>query len=146
MKFRKMVNLEQKWLKELNEEFSKDYMINLESFLLQEAKSKKIYPSDIYRAFNLTPLDQVRVIILGQDPYHGANQADGLAFSVKDKTSIPPSLKNIYKEIEKDLGVPSQTSGDLTKWAKQGVLLMNSILTVEHGNAGSKKRMGKIYR
>jgi len=110
----------------------------------QRAQGRLIYPADeqIFAAFKLTPLDQVKVIILGQDPYHGAKQAHGLSFSVAEGTPIPPSLKNIFKELVSDLDIPVPSTGDLTPWGRQGVLLLNSILTVEHAQAGSHRDQG----
>jgi len=139
-----MVKLESSWLKYLEEEFSKPYILALKNFLMEEKKAKSIYPagSHIFRAFELTPLDQVKVVILGQDPYHGPNQAHGLSFSVPKGTQIPPSLRNIYKELQQDLGIDIPESGDLSEWAKRGVLLLNSTLTVEAYKAGSHQGKG----
>lgn len=139
------IKIEQGWKKALLQEFSSPYMGDLRTFLRQEAASgKKVYPrgSDIFSAFNLTPLDKVEVVILGQDPYHGPGQAHGLSFSVKDGVRFPPSLLNIFKELQDDLKAPMPKSGDLTHWAEQGVLLLNSVLTVEEGKAASHRKKG----
>lgn len=110
----------------------------------QKEAGKTIYPQEenVFQALKLTPLEEVRVVILGQDPYHGENQAQGLAFSVPDDQKLPPSLRNIFKEFSDDLGIPSPKKGDLTSWAKQGVLLLNTVLTVEAGKAGSHHNRG----
>jgi uracil-DNA glycosylase len=134
------VKIEATWKYKLADEFASDYMANLSQFLRDEkAAGKRIYPksSDIFTAFNLTPFDTVKVVILGQDPYHGPNQAHGLSFSVRHGISLPPSLQNIYKEMSNDLGTSPPDHGNLETWAKQGVLMLNSILTVEHGRAGA---------
>ena len=139
------VKIEQSWKDALNAEFDKDYFIKLTDFVRDEYKSgKQIFPEpkNIFNAFNLCPLDNVRVVIIGQDPYHEPGQAHGLCFSVLPPTPIPPSLQNIYKEIESDLGRPSSTHGDLTYWAKQGVLLLNATLTVRAHAAASHVGMG----
>ncbi len=139
------IKLEPEWKAKLLPEFSQAYMQNLKKFLAAEAKAGKvIYPkgSDIFNAFNLTPFSKVKVVIIGQDPYHGAGQAHGLCFSVQDGVKPPPSLKNIFKEIQSDLGIVPPKSGNLTKWAEQGVLLLNTALTVEEGNAGSHRGKG----
>ena len=132
------------WEKQLCDEFSKDYFIKLKNFVESEYSDKIIYPpiNQIFSSFNSTPFDEVKVVILGQDPYHGPNQANGLSFSVNEGVKFPPSLHNIYKELEDDLGVPISTSGDLFKWAKQGVLLLNATLTVESSKAGSHQKKG----
>lgn len=127
------VKIEDSWKRVLADEFDKDYFIKLTDFVRGEyLAGKKIYPAakNIFNAFNLCPFDSVRVVIIGQDPYHEPGQAHGLCFSVPDGITPPPSLVNIYKEIESDLGRPSPTHGDLTSWAGQGVLLLNSTLTV----------------
>ncbi|MBN1281806.1 MAG: uracil-DNA glycosylase [Alphaproteobacteria bacterium] len=127
------VKMEESWKMALSDEFDKDYFIKLTDFVRSEYMSgKTVYPApiNIFNAFNLCPLDQVKVVIIGQDPYHEPGQAHGLCFSVQDGISLPPSLQNIYKEIQNDLGRKSITNGDLTKWAEQGVLLLNSTLTV----------------
>ena len=139
------VKIEQSWKNALNAEFDKDYFIKLTDFVRGEYKSgKQIYPEakNIFNAFNLCPLDKVRVVIIGQDPYHEPGQAHGLCFSVLPPTPIPPSLQNIYKEIESDLGRPSSTHGDLTYWAQQGVLLLNATLTVRAHVAASHAGVG----
>ena len=139
------IKLEKSWHKVLKTEFDKDYMHNLTRFLIERSESgAKIYPEDdlIFNAFNLTPLDKVKVVIIGQDPYHGAGQAHGLSFSVREGTALPPSLKNIYKEIKNDLGLEMGNNGSLIHWAQQGVLLLNSVLTVEHKRPGSHQKKG----
>ncbi|MDD4739334.1 MAG: uracil-DNA glycosylase [Bacteroidales bacterium] len=138
------VKIEETWKEVLKEEFEKDYFDKLTSFVRQEYKDKTIYPkaSNIFNAFNLCPFDKVKVVILGQDPYHEPNQAHGLCFSVLDPTPAPPSLKNIFKEINLDLGITPLESGDLTRWASQGVLLLNATLTVEAHKAGSHQGKG----
>ncbi|MFT5795252.1 MAG: uracil-DNA glycosylase [Ulvibacter sp.] len=133
------------WGNYLVDEFKKDYMLKLESFLKKEYDSKRsIYPtkSEIFSSFNLTPLNKVKVVIIGQDPYHGKNQAHGLCFSVKPNVKIPPSLKNIYKELKSDLNLEESDHGFLESWAKNGVLMLNSILTVEHSIPASHKGRG----
>lgn len=139
------IKLEQSWKEQLAEEFAKPYMQQLKAFLQQEKQANKvIYPrgSEIFQAFELTPFDKVRVVILGQDPYHGPNQAHGLCFSVKPGVRIPPSLLNIYKELEQDLQIKRVGHGYLASWAKQGVLLLNAVLTVEQGLAASHQGKG----
>ena len=139
------IRLEDSWKKRLGDEFSQDYMIRLRDFLLQRKRAGAvIYPpgGQIFNALNSTPFEEVKVVILGQDPYHGRGQAHGLCFSVQDGVDIPPSLINIYKELESDLGVARPASGDLQCWADQGVLLLNAVLTVEHGQAGSHQGKG----
>ncbi len=133
------------WLIHLKEEFSKDYMLKLRKFLLEEKmKNKTIFPpsKQIFSALNLTPFENVKVVILGQDPYHGVGQANGLCFSVTRDTRLPPSLKNIYKELSADLKIKQPIHGDLSSWAKQGVLLLNNVLTVEEGLAASHQGRG----
>ncbi|MBP7875961.1 uracil-DNA glycosylase [Candidatus Woesebacteria bacterium] len=138
------VQIESSWKKALADEFEKDYFRELVAFVRQEYLSKTIYPppADVFRAFALCPFDQVRVVIVGQDPYHGAGQANGLSFAVSEKTTIPPSLRNIFKEIENDLGVQPLQSGDLSRWATQGVLLLNAVLTVQANTPASHKEKG----
>jgi uracil-DNA glycosylase len=139
------IKLENSWKKELLDEFEKDYMLQLRTFLIQEKKNRKIiYPAgnEIFNALNLTPFDKVKVVILGQDPYHGPNQAHGLCFSVKTGVPQPPSLKNIFQEIQSDLGLQPPNHGCLTHWSEQGVLLLNSVLTVEKSKAGSHQGKG----
>lgn len=132
------------WKKPLKDEFDKPYYIELISFIEKEYKSHTIFPpqQDLYRAFELTPFDKVKVIILGQDPYHGVDQANGLSFAVHEHISLPPSLKNIFKEIESDLHISPLKNGDLTRWATQGVLLLNSTLTVQENTPGSHQKKG----
>lgn len=136
--------IEKGWLSELYNEFQAPYFRDLKSFLVEEKKKYRIYPpgSEIFAAFNNAPFDKVRVVILGQDPYHGAGQANGLCFSVKKGIPFPPSLRNIFKELKSDLGIPEPKHGDLTPWAKQGVLLLNATLTVRAGQAGSHQGKG----
>ena len=139
------VRIEQSWKRALAAEFEKPYFVSLVRLLHQEkAEGRKIFPpgSQIFRAFELTPLENLKVVILGQDPYHGAGQAHGLSFSVPDGVPAPPSLKNIFKEIESDLGVRMSGYTDLEKWARQGVLLLNAVLTVRSGEAASHSRKG----
>jgi len=137
--------LEESWQKNLSPEFEKPYMNDLRIFLKQERSlNKTVYPNpdQYFSALNLTPFDQVKVVILGQDPYHGEGQAHGLCFSVAPDMRIPPSLVNIYKELHHDLGLDMPAHGCLVSWAKQGVLLLNSVLTVEKGQAASHQRKG----
>ena len=139
------VKIEDSWKTALADEFNKEYFIKLTDFVRGEYLSgKAIYPApaNIFNAFNLCPLDKVKVVIIGQDPYHEPGQAHGLCFSVLPPTPIPPSLINIYKEIESDLGHPSKTHGDLTSWAEQGVLLLNATLTVQAHLAASHAGKG----
>lgn len=139
------VKIEESWKSALSDEFDKDYFIKLTDFVRSEYLSgKAVYPApaNIFNAFNLCPLDDVKVVIIGQDPYHEPGQAHGLCFSVLPPTPVPPSLVNIYKEIESDLGRPSKTHGDLTDWAKQGVLLLNATLTVRAHQAASHAGKG----
>jgi uracil-DNA glycosylase len=128
----------------LAEEFRKPYFSELKEFLLAERANHVVYPKGghIFRAFDLTPFENVKVVIIGQDPYHGPNQAHGLCFSVQPPTKPPPSLVNIYKELEADIGIPVPSHGDLSKWAEQGVLLINAVLTVRAHCAGSHRRRG----
>lgn len=139
------INIPASWLRYLESEFETPRMKKLKSFLAAEYKNRKIiFPdkNDYFRALQLTPLEEVRVVILGQDPYHGAGQAHGLCFSVPAEVRLPPSLQNIFKELATDIGVEKPSSGDLSRWAQQGVLLLNSVLTVEEGKAGSHQKMG----
>lgn len=139
------VQLHESWKVPLLGEFQSDYMMQLRAFLVAEkAAGKRIYPngSEWFRALDLTPLNKVRVVILGQDPYHGPGQAHGLCFSVQSGVRPPPSLLNIYKELESDLGLPRPRHGFLEHWAKQGVLLLNSVLTVESAKAASHQGKG----
>jgi uracil-DNA glycosylase len=142
---KKTGQLDTSWRAMIGEEFDKPYMQELRDFLKQEkAKGKTIFPpsSLIFNAFNHTPFDKVRVVIIGQDPYHGPDQAHGLSFSVPPNIPLPPSLMNIFKEIESDLGIKMGRNGDLTPWAHQGVLLLNATLTVEMSSAGSHQNKG----
>jgi len=136
--------IEQSWKKILLNEFEKEYFSNLKSFLLEEKSKYKVFPpgSEIFSAFNYTPYDDTKVVIIGQDPYHGYGQANGLCFSVRDGIRKPPSLQNIFKELNSDLGYEIPESGNLEQWAKQGVLLINAILTVRANNAGSHRKKG----
>ena len=140
------IELEQSWLAVLGDEFEKDYMLKLKQFLKEEKEAGQIiYPKggDIFNAFNTTPFDKVKVVILGQDPYHGPNQAHGLSFSVQKGVQTPPSLQNIYKELATDIpGFQIPKTGDLTEWAEQGVLLLNATLTVRAATAGSHQKKG----
>ncbi|MBQ5881762.1 MAG: uracil-DNA glycosylase [Bacteroidales bacterium] len=139
------VKIESSWKEVLKDEFVKPYFQEIAAFLHKEKREgKTIYPPSplIFNAFELTPFDKVRVVIIGQDPYHGAGQAHGLSFSVPDGIAIPPSLKNIYKEIESDLGIAPRQSGNLEHWAKQGVFLLNAILTVRANQAASHSNIG----
>ncbi len=137
-------NLEPSWKKVLQEEFSKEYFITLARFITSEYLTKTIYPKpkDLFRAFELCPFNKVKVVIIGQDPYHGPNQANGLSFAVHENIPLPPSLKNIFKEIESDLHITSIQNGDLSRWAEQGVLLLNATLTVQADNPGSHQNKG----
>ncbi len=137
--------LENSWKEKLIDEFNKEYMQSLSIFLREEkSKEKVIFPpgNKIFNAFNLTKFEEVKVIILGQDPYHGVGQAHGLSFSVENGVTPPPSLKNIFKEMKSDLGLTMPNHGNLEKWSKQGVLLLNSILTVEQSSPGSHANKG----
>ncbi len=137
--------IEESWKRVLADEFKKSYLAELKQFLVREqSEGRRFHPSGnlIFNAFNLTPFDQVKVVIIGQDPYHGPGQAHGLSFSVPDGVAIPPSLKNIYREIELEIGTPAPHSGNLERWAKQGVLMLNATLTVESRKAGSHQGKG----
>jgi len=138
------VKIENSWKALLKDEFEKDYFKNLTDFVKQEYKTHTIYPPgrDIFKAFDLCPVDKVKVVIIGQDPYHGKGQAHGLCFSVKDGVKIPPSLRNIYKELHNDIGKEIPETGNIEHWAKQGVLMLNATLTVRAGNAGSHQGKG----
>ena len=139
------IRLSESWKNHLLPEFHQNYMQELRAFLVQEIKSKKnIYPrpEEYFLAFNMVAFEQVKVVILGQDPYHGPRQAHGLCFSVRSSVSIPPSLKNIFKELQSDINTPRPKHGCLTSWARQGVLLLNATLTVEAGKAGSHQNRG----
>lgn len=136
--------IDESWKRLLSEEFQADYFVDLKSFLLEEKSHYTVYPpgKQIFSAFDFTPFDEVRVVILGQDPYHGSGQAHGLCFSVPPGITKPPSLVNIFKEIQDDLGYPIPEGGNLEKWAKQGVLLINATLTVRANTAGSHQNKG----
>lgn len=137
--------IDESWLTILKPEFQSDYFLQLKSYLKEEKENGyTIYPpgSQIFNAFNHTPLDQVKVVIIGQDPYHGPKQANGLCFSVRKGIKQPPSLQNIFKEIRQEFGIPYPDHGDLTKWAQQGVLLLNAVLTVRAGEPRSHHGMG----
>lgn len=138
------VKIHESWKKALEPEFEKKYWKELTEFVRHQYASQKIYPlpKNIFRAFDLCPLDQVKVVIVGQDPYHGEGQAIGLSFAVNEGTTLPPSLKNIYKEIKNDLKIEPNLSGDLSRWASQGVLLLNSVLTVQADSPASHKGKG----
>lgn len=137
-------DIEESWKHALQDEFNAPYFSQLRTFLKQEKKTYKIFPpgSQIFAAFNFTPLPAVKVVLLGQDPYHGSGQAHGLCFSVPEGQVLPPSLKNIYKELRNDLGMPMPVSGNLESWAKQGVLMLNATLTVRSGEAGAHQGRG----
>lgn len=136
--------IEESWGHVLHDEFNKDYFAQLKQFLVTERQQYVVYPQgrDIFAAFNHTPFHKVKVVILGQDPYHGPNQAHGLCFSVQKGVQTPPSLLNIYKEIRSDLGLPIPPHGNLEAWAQQGVLLLNATLTVRANMAGSHQNKG----
>ena len=138
------VKIEESWKNILSEEWNKDYFIRLTDFVRNEYATTQIFPpgKEIFAAFDATPFDNVKVVIIGQDPYHDVNQANGLCFSVRDGIPFPPSLLNIFKEIQDDLGTTIPTSGDLSRWAHQGVLLLNSTLTVRAHSAGSHQNKG----
>jgi len=136
--------IESSWKEILLDEFQMEYMKNLKSFLTEELKNHTVYPppAQMFAAFNACPFHEVKVVILGQDPYHGPGQAHGLCFSVNDGIKHPPSLRNIFKEIETDLGIPYPKSGNLTPWARRGVLLLNASLSVRAHQAGSHQKKG----
>ncbi len=139
------IQLEPSWLAFLKDEFEQPYMRNLREFLRAEKQAgKRIFPrgDEFFNAFSHTPLDRVKVVILGQDPYHGPGQAHGLCFSVRPGVAVPPSLQNIYRELHDELGLPVPRHGNLTAWADQGVLLLNSVLSVECANAASHRGKG----
>lgn len=138
------VKIEPSWKMHLKEEFEKDYFVRLTNFVRMEYAQTTIYPPGklIFNAFDLCPFDKVKVVIIGQDPYHGPGQAHGLCFSVNDGVPFPPSLVNIFKEIQNDLGTPLPATGNLTRWAEQGVLMLNATLTVRAHQAGSHQRHG----
>ena len=138
------VKIESGWKNRLRSEFEKEYFVRLTGFIKDEYRNSKIYPPGalIFNAFDVCPFEKVKAVIIGQDPYHGPGQAHGLCFSVKDGVEFPPSLINIFKEIESDMGIPQPSSGDLTRWARQGVLLLNATLTVRAHQAGSHQKKG----
>lgn len=138
------VKIEESWKRALAEELEKPYFKELTGFVRHEYLNSSIYPlpKDVFRAFDLCPFDQVKVVIIGQDPYHGVGQANGLCFAVHTGIALPPSLKNIFKEIETDLGVVPESDGDLSRWAKQGILLLNATLTVRAASPGSHQKKG----
>lgn len=141
------VKIDPSWVKHLSGEFEKPYFTELAAFVKKEYQNETVYPPPkyIFRAFDLCPFEKVKVVILGQDPYHGQRQANGLAFAVDDREAVPPSLQNIFKEIQADCGLPcvaSAKQGDLSRWAKQGVLLLNATLTVRAHIAGSHQGRG----
>ena len=139
-----MIRITKNWANLLKDEFEKPYFKQLQSFLADEYSSHTVYPAmeNIFNALNAVKYEDVKVVIIGQDPYHEPNQAHGLAFSVQDGVEIPPSLVNIYKEIESDLNIKCEQTGNLTRWAKQGVLLLNTSLTVRRGQANSHRGKG----
>ena len=126
----KKIDIEESWYTSLKDEFKKEYFKSLRLEIRSLYKTKEIYPhpSDVFNAFNLTPFNKVKVVIIGQDPYHGPKQAHGLCFSVNENIKVPPSLKNIFKELKDDMNIETPKSGDLSKWATQGILLLNNIL------------------
>lgn len=138
------VKIEPTWKSKLQGEFEKEYFLKLAAFVKEEYSQNSVYPpgSLIFNAFNLCPFDKVKAVIIGQDPYHGPQQAHGLCFSVRDGIAFPPSLVNIFKEISSDTGIPRPVSGDLERWASQGVLLLNATLTVRAHLAGSHQKKG----
>lgn len=138
------IRIDPSWKEALEPQFKQDYWTSLTDFVREEYKTKTVYPPgpNIFRAFDLCPFDKVEVVIVGQDPYHGIKQANGLSFSVNDGIPLPPSLQNIFKEIHNDLGITPLQSGDLTRWAKQGVLMLNSVLTVLAGKPASHAGKG----
>lgn len=139
-----MVNIGNDWDEVLNGEFEKEYYLKLREFLKQEYFTRKIFPDmyDIFNALKYTPYDKVKAVIIGQDPYHGEGQAHGLCFSVREGIEKPPSLKNIFKELHDDIGFTEPQNGTLTKWAEEGVLLLNAVLTVREGQANSHQGKG----
>ncbi|HAM09003.1 MAG: uracil-DNA glycosylase [Bacteroidetes bacterium GWE2_41_25] len=138
------VTIESSWKSVLKDEFEKEYFVKLTGFIREEYRTTTVYPPAglIFNAFNLCPFSSVKTVIIGQDPYHGPGQAHGLCFSVRDGIDFPPSLINIFKEIEQDIGITSPASGDLERWARQGVLLLNATLTVRAHLAGSHQKKG----
>lgn len=144
MYHKNMIQIRRSWYNLMQEEFQKPYFKNLQAFLANEYANYTIYPSEdkIFTALNLLPFDKVKVVIIGQDPYHEPGQAQGISFSVPENVTIPPSLVNIMQEVNSDLGIECNKSGDLTRWVKQGVLLLNTVLTVRRGQANSHKDKG----
>lgn len=144
MYHKNMIQIRRSWYDLMQEEFQKPYFKNLQAFLANEYANYTIYPSEdkIFTALNLLPFDKVKVVIIGQDPYHEPGQAQGISFSVPENVTIPPSLVNIMQEVNSDLGIECNKSGDLTRWVKQGVLLLNTVLTVRRGQANSHKDKG----
>ncbi|MCK5856287.1 MAG: uracil-DNA glycosylase [Bacteroidales bacterium] len=140
----KNIQIEDSWKEVLTPEFEQDYFVQLKEFLVREKMEHIVYPPGdlMFSAYNNTPFNNVKVVIIGQDPYHGPNQAHGLCFSVPEGVKIPPSLRNIYKELQSDVGIAAPTKGDLTSWAKQGVLLLNATLSVRAHQAGSHQKKG----
>lgn len=138
------IQIEDSWKQQLQEEFSKEYFQGLTAFVKDQYQKTKVFPPPklIFNAFDSTPFEEVKVVIIGQDPYHGEGQAHGLSFSVPDGVKVPPSLQNIFKEIKEDLGFDPPDSGNLEHWAKQGVLLLNATLTVQAHEAGSHQKKG----
>ncbi|MFO0704338.1 MAG: uracil-DNA glycosylase [Patescibacteria group bacterium] len=138
------IKIEKSWRDSLSEEFGKEYFLRLANFVREEYIHKKVFPppTQVFRAFDLCPFDKVKVVIVGQDPYHGNGQANGLSFAVGEGITLPPSLKNIYKEIKNDLGIEPYSHGDLSRWAKQGVLMLNAVLTVLAHTPASHKGKG----
>jgi len=138
------IQLHPSWLVHLREQFEQPHMVSLRAFLVEEKRKAAVFPpgKEMFNAFSLTPFEKVRVVILGQDPYHGPDQAHGLCFSVRKGVRPPPSLQNIFKELHQDLGVPRSTHGELTHWAEQGVLLLNTVLSVRAHTANSHRGQG----
>jgi uracil-DNA glycosylase len=138
------INISTSWRKILKEEFKKDYFLKLMAFVQDANKTTLVYPkaTDTFNAFNTCSFEDIRVVIIGQDPYHGAGQAHGLCFSVNEGIALPPSLKNIFKEIQSDIGIAPPKSGNLQRWAEQGILMLNATLTVEANTPGSHQKKG----
>ncbi len=136
--------IESSWLSVLDKEFQSEYFVKLKSFLVEEKQRYNVFPpgKEIFAAYNTTPFHNVKAVIIGQDPYHERGQANGLCFSVREHVTIPPSLVNIFKEMRDDIGMETPKSGDLSKWANEGVLLLNAVLTVRENYAGSHRNMG----
>ncbi len=139
-----LIDIHPSWNNALSEEFDKSYFTDLVAFVKSEYAIKRCFPkgSQIFSAFDWCPFDEVKVVIIGQDPYHGLGQANGLCFSVNDGIAFPPSLQNIFKELQQDLGIPFPSSGNLERWAQQGILLLNATLTVRESEAGSHQNQG----